>query len=294
VADAQALKTALFDRLLLRDNHTEHMSMTSYPALAPLHPAIPAADGFILRGQLVYPHGPIGTRYPLAVMAHQYPATRDSYAPLCTDLHALGIATLAFDLRGHGDSIWTTSGLRVAATPAEPTMEAFGAAFMASASSVRFSHIADDIVRCAVWGLVQNHIDPSRLLLVGSSVGGTGVLLASPRLKQGLRAVVTFGAAGAGAHSPEAMERIRINCQALSSTPMLLTSSEQDPFDGAKNIRVWSKDLKQVNSKIVPGREHAMAIYYDVRKDVLAFVKKTIAPSAPEARPVSGGRRKTR
>jgi pimeloyl-ACP methyl ester carboxylesterase len=258
--------------------------MTRYPALSPLHPAISAADGIILRGQLVYPHGNTGARYPLAVLAHQFPSTQDSFAPFCADLHALGIATLAFDMRGHGRSIWTASGARLASAPAEPHMSAFATAFMGSASAVGFPHIADDIVRMTSWGVYQNFIDATRVLLVGASVGGTGVLLAAPRLGDSLRAVVTFGAAGAAVHSADAMERIRKNCESLS-TPMLLTSSEQDPFSGAESIRIWSKGLRHVSSKIVPGAEHAMAIYYEVRRDVLAFVKKTIAPSA-KARPV--------
>jgi dienelactone hydrolase len=242
----------------------------------------------ILRGHLVYPHGRVGTRYPLAVMAHQYPATRDSFAPFCADLHALGIATLAFDMRGQGESIWTSSGAHVAPSPAEPNMDAFGAAFVASASTVGFSHIADDIVRIAAWGLFQNYIDPTRLMLVGASVGGTGVLLAAPRVKDALRAVITFGAAGAGVHFPDAMDHIRANCKALS-TPMLLMSSEKDPFDGANNIRTWSKGLKHVGTKIISGREHAMAIYYEVRPEVLAFVRKTVAPAAhSRPRPASG------
>lgn len=258
--------------------------MTRYPALSPLHPSIPATDGLILRGQLTYPHGHIGSRYPLAVLAHQYPSTQDSFQPLCADLHALGIATLTFDLRGHGRSIWTTSGARVAPTPAEPKMQAFGEAFMASASAVGFSHIADDIVRVAAWGIYQNFIDYSRLMLVGSSVGGTGVLLAAPRLADSLKAIITFGAAGAPVHSPDAMERIRKNCETLK-IPMLLTSSEKDPFSGADSIRAWTKGLKHVGSKIIGGSEHGMAIYYEVRKDVLAFVKKNVAPTV-RARPV--------
>jgi dienelactone hydrolase len=261
--------------------------MTRYPALSPLHPAIPANDGLILRGTLTYPHGQTGTKYPLAVMAHQYPSTHDSFQPFCADLHALGIATLAFDMRGQGKSIWTTSGARVAPSPAEPKMQAFGQAFMGSAASVGFSHIADDIVRMTAWGIYQNFIDPAKLMLVGASVGGTGVLLAAPRLKDYLRAIITFAAAGAPAHSAEAQETIRNNCKALTM-PMLLTSSEKDPFGGADHIRQWGKDLKHVGAKIVPGSDHGMAIYYDVRKDVLAFVKKTIAPSTPRARPVSG------
>ena len=261
--------------------------MTRYPALSPLHPALPAADGLILRGTLTYPHGQVGTRYPLAVLAHQYPSTLDSFAPFCADLHALGIATLAFDLRGHGKSIWTASGARVAPSPAEPKMQAFGEAFMGSASAVGFAHIADDIVRMAAWGIYQNFIDYSKVMLVGASVGGTGVLLAAPRLKESVRAIVTFAAAGAPAHSADAQEKIRENCKALT-VPMLLTSSEKDPFGSADTIRQWGKGLKHVESKIVSGSDHGMAIYYDVRKDVLAFVKKHLAPSTPRARPVSG------
>ena len=258
--------------------------MTRYPALSPLHPSIPATDGVILRGTLTYPHGNTGTRYPLAVLAHQYPSTMDSFAPFCTDLHALGIATLAFDLRGQGKSIWTTSGAKVAVSPAEPNMNAFASAFMGSAGSVGFPHIADDIVRMTAWGIYQNFIDSSRVMLVGASVGGTGVLLAAPKLAESLKAIVTFAAAGAAVHSADGMDRIRKNCETLK-TPMLLTSSEKDPFSGADSIRIWGKGLKHVGSKIISGSEHGMAIYYEVRKDVLAFVKKTIAPPL-RARPV--------
>ena len=258
--------------------------MTRYPALSPLHPAIPAEDGLILRGNLTYPHGRVGSRYPLAVLAHQYPSTHDSFMPLCSDLHALGIATLAFDLRGHGKSIWTTSGARVAPSPAEPTMSAFGTAFMASATAVGFPYIADDIVRMTSWGIFQNYIDASRVMLVGASVGGTGVLLAASRLKEGLRAVLTFGAAGAPVHGADAMERIRKNCESVN-VPMLLTSSAKDPFGGADLIKEWGKGLKHVGSTIIPGAEHGMAIYYDVRKEVIGFVKKNVATAA-RTRPV--------
>jgi pimeloyl-ACP methyl ester carboxylesterase len=258
--------------------------MTRYPSLAPLNAAIPAADGLVLHGRLTYPHGEVGSLYPLAVLAHQYPSTHGSFMPFLEDLHALGIATMAFDMRGQGKSIWTPTGAKVAPTPAEPNMEAFGAAFVASASAIGFSHIADDIVRMAAWGMFQSFIDPTRLILVGSSVGGTGVLLAAPKLTKALRAVVTICAAGAPVHSPDAMERIRANCTSIT-TPMLLMSSEKDPFDGANNVRTWSKGLKHITPRIIPGAEHGMGIYYEVRRELIAFVKKTVAPSR-RARPV--------
>jgi len=46
--------------------------------LAPLEMSVPAADGLVLKGTLTYPAGRPGAIFPLAVLAHQYPATRDS------------------------------------------------------------------------------------------------------------------------------------------------------------------------------------------------------------------------
>jgi hypothetical protein len=55
--------------------------------LAPLEMSVPAVDGLVLKGALTYPAsrypaGQPGARFPLAALAHQYPATRDSFAPL--------------------------------------------------------------------------------------------------------------------------------------------------------------------------------------------------------------------
>lgn len=259
-------------------------------ALAPLLASIPAADGLVLRAELRYPAG-LGAKFPLAVLAHQYPATRHSYEPLCIDLLAAGVAALTFDLRGHGDSIWSPSGVRVAQTPAEPTMEAFGAGFMGSAGAIGFAHLPDDVVRIAGWGLFQNYIDPARLLLVGSSVGGSAVLLAASRLQASLKGVLTFGAAGPGAISSTAMQEVRRNCETVR-VPMLLTTSEGDPFDGANNAREWGRGLAHVTTRIVPGADHAMAIYHDVRRDVVAFVRSALGMRTAKTKAAAGARRR--
>jgi len=60
--------------------------------LAPLRMSVPASDGLILKGELTYPAGATGRSYPLAVLAHQYPATHDSFSPLIADL--LAVATV--------------------------------------------------------------------------------------------------------------------------------------------------------------------------------------------------------
>jgi dipeptidyl aminopeptidase/acylaminoacyl peptidase len=63
-------------------------------SLTPLRISVPASDGLILKGALTYPTGAMGGSYPLAVLAHQYPATRDSYTPLIADLLAAGVDAL--------------------------------------------------------------------------------------------------------------------------------------------------------------------------------------------------------
>ncbi|TFG51887.1 MAG: hypothetical protein E4H38_00515 [Gemmatimonadales bacterium] len=247
--------------------------MSFPPPLGSLDMTVLAGDGLLLRGVLAYPELPVAKNYPLAILAHQYPATMDSYAPLIEDLLEMGVAVLAFDERGHGASTMGPSGPVVIDTPVGFTGEAFGSAFMASAARVGFGKIDDDILRVASWGAAQNQIDTARLLLVGSSVGGSGVLLAAPQIG-GLAGVVTFGAAGAPVF-PDGPARIRRAAETVKA-PFLLTSSEADPFSAAGNVRDWSQGLGHVAAKIVPGAAHAMAIYYDVRNEVLAFVRQAI------------------
>jgi alpha-beta hydrolase superfamily lysophospholipase len=242
--------------------------------LAPLEMSVPAADGLILKGTLTYPEQYAGAAFPLAVLAHQYPATRDSYAPLVTDLLESGVATLAFDERGHGASIVSPEGPKVIDTPEGLTMEAFGSAFMSSMRKLGFDRIDNDILRVAGWGAVQNFIDSRRLALVGASIGGSGVLLAAANIPA-LQALVTLGAAGAPAFGSDASVRIRAVLE-RTKTPCFLASSREDPFEGGANVNNWSRGLSHVTARLVPGSAHAMAIYFDVRDELLRFLRQSL------------------
>jgi pimeloyl-ACP methyl ester carboxylesterase len=233
-----------------------------------------AADGLLLKGVLEYPDASPGTSYPLAVLAHQYPATADCFGPLVEDLLDLGLACLAFDERGHGASIAGPGGNLVIDTPVGFSGEDFGKAFVSSAAKVGFHRIEDDVIRVASWGAAQNFIDGRKIVLVGGSVGGSGVLLAAPRVP-GLAGLLTLGAAGAPAFGADGPDRIRKALEAISA-PAFLASSEGDPFSGGDNVKSWSQGLSHVTSKLVPGTAHAMGIYYDVRSDLLAFVKAKV------------------
>jgi pimeloyl-ACP methyl ester carboxylesterase len=243
--------------------------------LAPLEMSVPARDGLILKGTLTYPDTYAGVGFPLAVLAHQYPATRDSYAPLVADLVESGIATLAFDLRGHGASIISPKGPLVIDTPEGLTLEAFGKAFTSSAGKVGFAHIENDILRVTSWGANQNFIDVGRLALVGASIGGSGVLLAAPAIPN-LRAVATVGAAGAPAIGSDAADRIRAGLE-KSKVPAFLASSREDPFDGGPNATNWTRGLPHAKAHLISGSAHAMAIYFDVRDELLRFLHTSLS-----------------
>jgi pimeloyl-ACP methyl ester carboxylesterase len=242
--------------------------------LAPLEMSVPGGDGLILKGTLTYPDNYAGAAFPLVVLAHQYPATRDSYSPLVDDLITNGIATLAFDLRGHGASIISPEGPVIVDTPEGLTMEAFGKAFMSSARKVGFDRIENDVIRVTSWGGNQNFIDPARLALVGASIGGSGVLLAMSSIPN-LRAVATVGAAGAPAISSDAPGRIRAALE-RTKVPCFLASSREDPFDGGANVTAWSRGLAHVAGRIIPGAAHAMAIYFDIRDELLRFLRQSL------------------
>ncbi|HYF38552.1 MAG TPA: alpha/beta fold hydrolase [Gemmatimonadales bacterium] len=236
--------------------------------------SVPARDGLILKGTLTYPETYAGVGFPLAVLAHQYPATRDSYAPLVADLVDSGIAALAFDLRGHGASIISPKGPMVVDTPEGLTLEAFGKAFMSSASKVGFAHIENDVLRVVSWGANQNFIDAGRLALVGASIGGSGVLLAAPAIPN-LRAVATVGAAGAPAIASDASDRIRSGLE-KSKIPAFLASSREDPFEAGANATNWSRGLSHATGHVISGSAHAMAIYFDIRDELLRFLHKSL------------------
>ena len=239
-------------------------------ALPPLELTLRAEDGLLLRGELRYPARTPDRPFPLAVLAHQWPATRASWGPLAGDLLAAGVATLAFDLRGHGASTAGPAGPVVIETPSDFTFAGVVLAFTASAGGCGFGRIPDDILRVANWGMLQNFVDGSRVVLVGASIGGSGVLVAAPKVP-GLRGVATLGAAGAAALGEDGPRRVRAAVEQFRG-PVYLATSAGDVFDGATNARTWADGLGHVRTRVVEGDAHAMAIYYQVRDELLGFL----------------------
>ena len=233
-----------------------------------------ANDGIVLKGTLRYPADYAGDSFPLAVLAHQYPATARSFDPLVSDFLDMGIACLAFDQRGHGASIMGPVGQVVIDSPAGFTLTDSRDAFLSSAARVRFEHVPDDILRATCWGVRQCFVDSGRVLLVGASVGGAGALLVSPRIT-GLRGVLTLGAAGGHVLRPDGDAQIRSAVQA-NTAPYFIAASREDPFGAADALKTWCAELSNVTTCLPSGSGHGMTIYFDIRQELLAFARDAL------------------
>lgn len=117
-----------------------------------------AADGFRLSADYYPPSSTAGDA-PFVILLHMYRSDRTAWAPLIEPLHAAGLAILALDLRGHGESATTESRDRVIAR-----------------ESAIFREMQADLRGAYDWIVTQPHIDRARFALVGASVGASVAL----------------------------------------------------------------------------------------------------------------------
>ena len=199
-------------------------------------------DGFVLKGSLTIPPQP-GLR-PVVLLAHQFQADRSDWKDLAAQLNARGIATLAIDLRGHGEST-RKAGEAVAVTPD----------FMESAKAVGFDKIPADLAQAAAWVRKQPRINPRRLGLAGSSVGGFASLLAASSIRP--VALLTLSPAGNGAfgEDPDG-QLLRAVGKARSAVMVMAAEDDQQAAANAAAI----KSLPGVYARIVPGADHGSAL----------------------------------
>lgn len=224
-------------------------------------------DGFVLQGTLTVP--PQAGPRPAVLLAHQFQADRSGWKPLVDRLNAKGIATLALDLRGHGQST-QKGGQTVAVTPD----------FMASAQAVGFDKIPGDLAQAAAWLRRQPRINPRRLAMAGSSVGGFAALLAAPTVRP--LALLALSPAGKGAFGSGALDRAVAAVRA--SHAAVLVMAAQDDREAADNAAAI-KDVFGVCAWIVPGKDHGFA-FLPGDADVMAgWLDEYLTYHAPAAKP---------
>lgn len=110
--------------------------------------SIISADGTQLSGWYMP-----GTNGAAIVTVHGYRSVKTRTLPMVVPLHEAGYTMLAIDLRGHGDS----EGLEVS----------FGI------------HEQEDVDAAVAWLMAQPEVDPTRIGVLGESMGGATVILAA-------------------------------------------------------------------------------------------------------------------
>lgn len=100
---------------------------------------------------------PAGAGEPAVVLLHMYRSTREAWTPILEPFQAAGIATLAIDMRGHGESTAGPDGADLAARAQARDPELFRAMWRDAAAAV-------------AWLEKRGH-DAGRIGLLGASVG---------------------------------------------------------------------------------------------------------------------------
>lgn len=213
-------------------------------------------DGFTLKGTLTLPAKP--GRHPVVILAHQFRANRTGWKPLTDRLTAAGIATLAVDLRGHGEST-QKAGATVAAS----------ADFFEAAKTVGFDRIPNDLALAATWVRHQPGINGGRLALAGSSVGAFSTLMAMPDVHP--VAVLALSPAGTGAFGDQGASNL-IRAVAKGKAAVMVMASRNDP-DAAANANAL-RPLPGTYVRMVDGEEHGFA-YLEAQSDTMAVFLMT-------------------
>jgi len=206
------------------------------PAATSVPVSLTTPDGFILKGTLAIP-AQAGPR-PVVLLAHPFNADSSGWKVLLDDLAARGIATLALDLRGHGQST-IKGGATVAVTED----------FKASSAAVGFDRIPADLAQAAAWVRKQPRIDAHRLGLAGSSLGAYAALVASASI----RPVAVLALSPAGGWGDEPALRLARAVETAKAAVFVM-AAEDDP-DALKNANAI-KGIFGVYARIAPGKEH--------------------------------------
>jgi len=221
----------------------------------PYRVTIPTADGVALAASWRpldgYP------RAPGVLLIHDFSRERREWEPFAEELHALGFATLSFDLRAHGEST-KKAGATIAISPR----------FLKDPAG-----FPNDVAAAAAWLRTKS----PKTAAVGLSVGGYLALLASSRSQ-------VDAAVALSVNEP----RVSPLAGGTPVTPRgaLLLASTQDPgrADSAKKLLAASVEPKRM--LLFPGGSHNLALlreHPDAKAATLAWLAERLGAQAVPA-----------
>jgi len=196
-------------------------------------------DNLVITGSY-WPALSKGQPAPIVICLHMYKHDRSDFEPLVPHLSAAGLAVLAIDLRGHGDST--------------------GPAAMKLADRVDrrdpelFKDMVHDVTAAYEWLRDQPDVDPARFALVGASVGSSVALDYASRDKS-VDAVVclTPGMSYLGINAAEAVAK-------MGDRQLFLLASEAERAAVDELGRLTPTALTEIVPGPPAGQEH-MALH---------------------------------
>lgn len=197
---------------------------------------------------------------PAVLLLHAFSRERREVADLAGELSARGFATLALDLRGHGESVWK-GGARVGLTP---SMQGSPNAF------------PRDVEAACAWLRGRS----PRVAVVGFSLSGDLAALAT-----------AAGWAEAGVSVSANAEQLPLLAGTRPSSPrgLLVLASEKDPgrAASARTLDALGRDPKSV--VVYPGSAHSLELLRTepaAKAATFAWLEARLGPVTPPPAPV--------
>lgn len=220
-------------------------------------------DGVQITGDWSMPQS--ATR--VVLMLHMMPATHESFFALGQELNKQGVATLAIDLRGHGESTRRLHGSSL-----DREEEDYGIVLNYN-NFEDLDHQKSRLdVDAALNFIKKNGFTEKEISLVGASIGANLALDALDRYTDLPNAVLLSpGLDYRGITTEKALKGLE------GSQQVWIISSKDDTYSTESAQKLFQQDMNRVKLTILDGSDHGTNIFmthHSVVKDICEFVKK--------------------
>ncbi len=167
---------------------------------------------------------------PIMICVHMLGKTRQEFKPLTKQLSEIGVASLAIDIRGHGDS------------------KMGGKIRYSSFSDKQWNECVKDVNAAIGWSLSRDDIDGRFLGLIGASIGANFVIKAGSRKE--VKIVVALSP-GLDYHGVQ----IEKDAAKIHEKPVFVVVTDGDEYCLETATKLAQVMQKQVEIQILEGRK---------------------------------------
>ena len=219
----------------------------------------PSADGVKLVA--TWKPVPSAPEAPAVLLLHAFSRERREMAPLADELRARGFATLALDLRGHGESVWK-NGARIGPSPS------------LQGSPNGFPR---DVEAACAWLRSRS----PRVAVVGFSLSGDLAALAT---------AAAWAEAGVSVSANADQLAPLAGSRPTSPRGLLVLASEKDPGRAASARALDAAGRDPKSMVLYPGSAHALQLLNGepaAKAATFAWLEARVGPVTPPPAPVA-------